>query len=325
MDLDLVEMATAYQRSAIVAAACATGIADALAEGPLAAHEAADQAGISLRGAEALLRAMRALGLAERDGDDYLLSAGGAPLASGHPDTVARIVAKEWFFYEAWSRLPESVRTGRAAIAPWGERLASDPETGLTFLHALDDLGRMFGAGLVDLCPPLPPGARLLDAGGGSGVHAARLAEARGLEATVLDLPAVAPLVGRLHPELGFVAGDIEAPGLGRTEDEAWDAVLLANVLHDGPRRRARAMVAGAASCLAPGGALIVYEWLNDGGSPTPVDVALFDVMMLVENPGGVAYRADEIVGWLEAAGLRDVTVARGEGPIGVVHGTRPA
>jgi hypothetical protein len=40
---------------------------------------------------------------------------------------VARIVAKEWFFYQAWAGLPDSVRDGRARIPPWRQRLAADP------------------------------------------------------------------------------------------------------------------------------------------------------------------------------------------------------
>lgn len=322
---DLVDMATAYQRSAVLTAACRTGLADVLAAGPVTVAEAATRAGVSERGARALLGAMAALGLVDVDGDRVSLSAEGAPLASDHPETVARIVAKEAVFYEAWARLTESVRTSEAVLAPWPERLAADPATGLTFLHALDDLGRLYGAGLADLVPPLPAGARLLDAGGGSGVHAARLVARHGVTATVLDLPPVGELVARLHPELAFVAGDIEAPRLSRPGGETWDAVLLANLLHDGPAERAAAMVAEAARITAPGGVVIVYEWLNDPQSPMPGEAALFDVMMMVENPGGAAWPATRIEGWLEDAGLAEVTTARGGGPIGVVWGRRPA
>jgi hypothetical protein len=40
---------------------------------------------------------------------------------------VALIVAKEWFFYQAWAGLPESLGDGHARIAPWRDRLAADP------------------------------------------------------------------------------------------------------------------------------------------------------------------------------------------------------
>jgi hypothetical protein len=40
---------------------------------------------------------------------------------------VAQIVAKEWFFYQAWAGLPDSVRDGHARIPPWRQRLAADP------------------------------------------------------------------------------------------------------------------------------------------------------------------------------------------------------
>jgi hypothetical protein len=51
--------------------------------------------------------------------------------------------------------------------------------------------------------------------------------------AIVLDLPAVEPVLRERHPELAFVAGDLDLPRFGRPAGERWDAVLLANVLHD--------------------------------------------------------------------------------------------
>jgi O-methyltransferase domain len=53
--------------------------------------------------------------------------------------------------------------------------------------------------------------------GGGAGSHAAALARAApGLEATVLDLPAVEPVLRERHPELAFVAGDLTGAELRR-------------------------------------------------------------------------------------------------------------
>ena len=145
-----------------------------------------------------------------------------------------------------------------------------------------------------------------------------------GLEATVLDLPAVAPVVAERHPELAFVAGDLDRPRFGRRAGERWDAVLLANVLHDHPAGRARAIVATAAGLLAPGGVLLVYEWVPDPGGDGEAAVALFDLMMLVENEGGAAWPAATLTGWLRDAGLTAIRLRRGAGPIAVLRGTAP-
>ena len=145
-----------------------------------------------------------------------------------------------------------------------------------------------------------------------------------GLEATVLDLPAVEPVVAERHPELAFVAGDLDRSCFGRPAGERWDAVLLANVLHDHPADRARAIVATAAGLLAPGGTLLVYEWALDDDGAGPPAVALFDLMMLVENEGGAAWPAATLSGWLRAAGLTGIKLRRGAGPIAVLRGTAP-
>ena len=318
------ELVTAYQRSAVVAAACATGVADAIAGGPLPPEAVAARCGTDPRATRALLGALAAVGLADHGPAGYALSADGAVLAGDHPGSVARIVAKEWFFYQAWAGLPESVRDGHARIPPWRERLATDRGRSLDFLRALDDLAARFGGELPALAGLAGPG-RLLEVGGGAGSHAAALARAvPGLEATVLDLAAVEPVLRERHPELGFVAGDLDQPRFGRPAGERWDAVLLANVLHDHPAGRAEPIVAAAAGLLAPGGTLLVYEWVLDEDGDGPAAVALFDLMMLVENEGGAAWTAARLTGWLEAAGLTGAEVRRGAGPIAVARARAP-
>jgi SAM-dependent methyltransferase len=209
-------------------------------------------------------------------------------------------------------------------MEPWADRLHADPATSLGFLGALDDLGTRFGAELAGLAGLSGP-ARVLDVGGGSGIHGANLqSQGGGIAVTVLDLAPVEALVRHRHPELRFVAGDLHAERFGRPEGETWDAVLLANVLHDWPATTARALVGRAAALLRRGGALVVYEWLLDETRDGPPDAALFALMMMVENEGGAAYTETEIRGWMTEAGLSAVETRRGHGPIGVMRGWAP-
>lgn len=324
MSADVLEMVTAYQRTAVVAAACETGVAGALAGQGGTAPQIAAGLGLDARAVTALLGALSALGLASRSGDRFRLSAAGATLDPTHPETVAGIVAKEWFFYGAWAGLPQTIRDGHARIAPWSERLAADPDTALAFLGALDDLGARFGGELPALAG-IPSPRRVLDVGGGSGIHAANLrAHSAGLSVTVLDLEPVGELVRARHPELDFVPGDLRAERFGRPEGEVWDVVLLANILHDAPPQAAREIVGRAARLLPSGGGLVIYEWLLDETRDSPPDVALFAVMMMVENEGGAAYTEGEIHRWLADAGLAFIETRRGHGPIAVVRGWKP-
>jgi ubiquinone/menaquinone biosynthesis C-methylase UbiE len=191
----------------------------------------------------------------------------------------------------------------------------------LAFLRALDDLARGSADELAAL-GGIQGAARLLDVGGGAGSHAAALQRAvPGLEATVLDLPEVEAVTRERHPDVRFLAGDLDQPRFGRPVGESWDVVLLANVLHDHPAERCAGYVAEASGLLASGGWLLVYEWLIEPDRLHPPEVAMFTLMMMIENEGGFTWTAEEVAAWMRRAGLDGIEVRGSVGPIAVVRG----
>ena len=68
----------------------------------------------------------------------------------------------------------------------------------------------------------------------------------------------------------------------------------------------------------------MLYEWVLDDNRDEPPAVALFALMMMVENEGGNSYTESELRGWLEEAGFEGVELRRGFGPIAGVSAVRP-
>lgn len=315
---------TDYQKSALIGTAVELGLPNEL-HGKTATLDGITAAlGTDPRGTMGLLSGLVEFGLIEREDDRFGLTAAGAMLADDHPDTVAWIARKEWFFYKLWVSMPEAVKTGHTQTRAWRDRLENDPDQAHDFLRALDDLCRLYGGGLPELAG-LERGGRLLDVGGGAGSHAANLVRAvDGLEATVLDLPGAEPVLRERHPGLDFVAGDLDQPRFGRPGGEEWDYVLLSNILHDNPAEQNERIIREAASLLAPGGSLVIYEWVIDEGRTSPPGVASFTPMMVIENEGGWTWTEAEIGGWIGAAGLSARPMSRGQGPIAAIRADRP-
>ena len=319
---------TSYQQSALIGTGVEVGLFNALYGSPKSLDQLTGELDTDSRGTMGLLSGLVTFGLVDRQDKTFRLTANGELLADDHPDSIAMISRKEWFFYKLWAEMPAAVKTGHSQTGAWRDRLENDPDQAHDFLRALDDLCRLYGGDLPGLAGSLATAdspARLLDLGGGAGSHSANLIAANpGLEATVLDLPGAEPVLKERHPELGFVAGDIDQPRFGRPEGEDWDYILISNILHDRPAEENERIIREAAGLLAPGGSLVIYEWVIDEGRTSPEGVAKFTPMMVIENEGGWTWTEAEIGQWIESAGLRPRPISQGPGPIAVLRAERP-
>jgi cyclopropane fatty-acyl-phospholipid synthase-like methyltransferase len=159
---------------------------------------------------------------------------------------------------------------------------------------------------------------RMLDVGGGSGAYSIAFAQARpDLTGELLDLQSVVPIAQRhiaeagLSARLAVRAGDLRTDPLGRDVD----LVLISAICHMLSPDENRDLFRRARAALAPGGRVVVQEFVIDEGRTSPSHAALFAVNMLVGTEAGSTYTEAEYTAWLREAGFARVQRVRLPGP----------
>jgi predicted metal-binding protein len=332
----LEDLATAYWYSEVLFTSLQLDIFGLLADSPATVDRLAARTGYDPDGLSRFLDALVALGLVvEFEG---LYSNG--PLASrfltrGNGACLEDFLLYRRYLSSHWQRLGSRIRDGvRANERPADEPLDSYRERTLAYVRALDLQARLkadesleylkavFEHGWGDAEEPYgrsthadpggsPGPRRLLDAGGGAGAWSRALQRLwPGLHSVLLELPDTIWAARKLypHPEswhgIETVAGSILTPCIGGRE---FDLVLLSNVIHAYGPEEAKGMVKRFAACLAPGGTLLVHDYLADMHGVDPVKGALYDLHMLVNTYNGRVYRLEEMIGMLNGAGLKNV------------------
>jgi 2-polyprenyl-3-methyl-5-hydroxy-6-metoxy-1,4-benzoquinol methylase len=267
-----------------------------------------------------LLAAIEAIGLATGVPGGYLAT-GFAAAELGSNGDLRHVVDKEGFFAGLWLDLAETVRTGQPRLAPWRQRLVTEPDQARAFLVALDVLARRTGPDLAGM-PALAPDRAVVDVGGGLGTYSRMLAEA-GSSVTLVDLPEV---VAWAEPRLAgvpvtIVAADVLAHPSCGVPAGSQDAALVSHLLHDLDREGAVGVLSAAVRAVRPGGWVVVNDFAGDSG-PGAFG-SLFDLMMALET-GGSAYARADLVAMMKEAGLAEVTVEGFDPPVTVISGAVP-
>jgi len=167
----------------------------------------------------------------------------------------------------------------------------------------------------------------MLDVGGGSGAYSIAFARANpDLKAEIFDLPTVVPIAQRHIDEAGLAervitrVGDLRQDELG----SGYDLILLSAICHMlGPAGN-QDLVQRCYRALAPGGRLIIQDFILEPNRTSPTLAALFALNMLVGTPDGGTYTSKEYRSWLEQSGLIEVSHVRLPGPTGLMIGQHP-
>ena len=305
---ELSSIAYGFMASKALFAALGVDLFTHLAAGPRTTAELSDDTGIAAHPLQTLLHALSAVGLIVAEGPSYT----NAPacqryLARGAPGEFGEYfrlqVAQQ--IYPALVHLDAGLAGTGAAFDTFAD-LLSRPDEARTFTAA-QHAGSRAAARVLAERTRLGDARTMLDVGGGSGAFSIALCTRNPcLTATVLDFPAVVDVARTYRDEAGLGARIDLLPG--NAVHDPWpsgqDVVLLSYLLSALGDAEIDVVLAKARTSLAPGGLLIVHDFMLDDAAPGPAFAALWFLQYLAYRSDGVSFSADTISGRLRDHGF---------------------
>jgi SAM-dependent methyltransferase len=318
----ILQISTGGWACAALAAGVEHGVFEHLSRGVRTPEALAKAAGISPRGAQAILDALHGLALVRRERDGYVNAEDAAVfLVPGAPAYVGDFALQHLRDFPLWERLPESVRTGKPAQSlqtpenPYWESLvvAIAP---LAFPCAKQAVAR--------LDVPLARSLDVLDVGGGAGAWSAVFLGANPrARATQVDWANVNRIARGFVARFGVgdrfatVDGDFHEVDLGQARH---DVAVLSHIAHqESPEENVR-LFTRLRRALRPGGTLVIADFVlskDRGGHPFAL---LFHATMLLNTAEGAAWTEPDYRAWLSEAGFRDVSFETTPTPATLVY-----
>lgn len=307
----ILRLANGYWATGILGVAASHSLFTHLEAGVDTAEELAARAGISQRGAEALLDGLVGLGLVEPLGGRYRNTAeASAFLVEGRPDCLTDFARLKLGHIDSLKALPDVVRDGAPATATvevadnphWEKLVAALAAQSVPTARIAADLLRIADAGQISI----------FDIGGGSGVYSATWLELNpAARSTQLDWRPINAIARRLVAERGLadrfdcVDGDFHTTDFGTA---AYDVAVYSNIAHqEGPQDN-MAIFAKVRGALKPGGTLVVSDYVLDDERGGPPFALVFTAEMLLKSRHGRTWRRADYEAWLAKAGFEDVS-----------------
>ena len=322
---DLQERIRAFQPSRVILTALELDVFTAIGDGA-PAGEIAARIKTNPRATEMLLHALASLKLvAKRDGVFRNTPVAARHFTAGSPQNARPGLMHIANLWKTWSTLTECVRTGTSVTRQeQAERSVDSTEAFIAAMHRNATERSVFLVATVGAHSV----RRMLDVGGGSGAYSIAFAAANPeLQAYILDLAPVvqiaqrhieqAGLAGRVHTRVG----DLRADHLG----EGYDLVLVSAICHMLDEEENAHLIRRAFGALAPGGRLVIQDFILDPDKCGPEFAALFSLNMLVGTRAGASFSEPEYTAWMRDAGFSAIRRVRMPGPAGLMIGARQA
>lgn len=323
----MLEMIIAAWTSQAITVVAELGVADALADGPLTIDELAHRVTADPDALSRLLRALISKGVFRRRRDGrYELNSLADTLCSAAPISMAWAAQ----FYgsreqrERWTRLGDSIRTGRSVVpAMHGKEsfdyFAEDPAHAELFNRTMTSISELTDASVV-AGYDFRAFSRIVDVGGGHGPLLANiLAGAPNSRGVLYDLPTVVCSASEL-PCSTDVADRmyIEAGSFFERVPSDGDAYVLKNILHDWPDETAVRILRNVRAAADPHATVLLIELvIPDHDRDFPGKWA--DLEMLL-NLAARERTAVEYRNLLSQAGFRMTRVVQTASPLSIVE-----
>jgi SAM-dependent methyltransferase len=294
----LIQAARAFQESRVLLTALELDVFAVLGKGATAADLSA-KLGTAARATEMLLNALVAVGALLKRDDVFRCTDESKALGPARVGLLHTV-----HLWDTWSTLTDCVKSGKA-VATRGPESFPEART-RAFIAAMHARARDNAEQTVRLAG-IRDAQRMLDVGGGSGAYAIAFAQAYpALQAEILDLGAVVPLAEEYIRDAGLQNRVRVRPGDMRTAElgEGFDLLLLSAVCHMWGEDDNRLLIKRCAQALAPGGHLVIREFILDEDRTAPTFAAIFAINMLVGTERGNSYTEGEYRTWMTEAGL---------------------
>jgi SAM-dependent methyltransferase len=306
---------TGYQHTAALKAAIELEVFTHIAQGVATIDALAARCHAAPRGLRALLNHLVMDGFLTRDGEGYGLTATAAAFldksSPGYLGSAVSFVASP-MIVEGFTRLTEAVRRGGSAV-PNDGALAPEHPVWVEFARAMAPLAGMTALLLGTLLDvERAPGWKVLDIAAGHGLFGITLARLNpALQVTALDWKNVLA-VAEAHAQAAGVADRYRLLTGSAFEvpfGDGYDLVLLPNFLHHFDPPACERILAKAHAALAPGGRVVIVEFVPDADRSGPPDAVRFALVMLAGTPAGDAYTFAEYQAMLQHSGFGAATL----------------